>query len=116
MHTYNSTYFRTNIESTHGHEVEQLRKQYTLEDKEFIKKFLEAKKNFNLKSEILVQDLEEKGPSGKLNKTVSLSLSLSLSLYTGVQIHMIDTIVSQMCGNHQGILKQTWLLTASLMT
>ena len=58
--------------------MEQLRKQYTLEDKELIKKFLEAKKSFNLKSESLVQELEDKGQSGK-HDSLSLSLSLDLS-------------------------------------
>jgi ribosomal 50S subunit-recycling heat shock protein len=41
--------------------VEQLRKEYSWEDKELIDKFLEAKRIFNLKSESLAQELEEKG-------------------------------------------------------
>ena len=75
-----SSCFRTNIECTHSREVEQLRKRYTFEEKQLIKEFLEAKKNFNQKSETLLQELEEKSLPGKLDKTDSLSLSLSLLL------------------------------------
>ena len=47
--------FRANIESSYGHEVTQLRTQYTPEDKELIKEFLEAKKSFGVKSQSLGQ-------------------------------------------------------------
>ena len=40
-------FYRRNIESAHGHEVERLRKEYTQEDKELIKK---AKRIFNMRS------------------------------------------------------------------
>ena len=64
--------------------MEQLRKQYSQEDKELIEKFIEERKSFNLKSESLAQELEDKGQPGKLSMTdflpSSLSLSLSLSL------------------------------------
>ena len=50
--------YRRNIESAHGREVEQLRKEYSLEDKELID---EPKRIFNLKSESPAQEVEEKG-------------------------------------------------------
>ena len=43
-----SFYCRANIESSYGHEVTQIRMQYTPEDKELIK---EAKRIFDLESE-----------------------------------------------------------------
>jgi hypothetical protein len=54
-------FYRRNIENAYGREVEQLRKEYSQEDKELIEKCLEAKRIFNLKLESLVQELEEKG-------------------------------------------------------
>ena len=54
--------YRRDIESAHCHEVEQLRKEYSHEDRELIKKFLEARRasESTLPSEDLVQELEEK--------------------------------------------------------
>jgi hypothetical protein len=53
--------------------VERLRKEYSEEDKELIKKCLEAKRIFNLKSESLVQESEgKKQLPGKLGVTYSL--------------------------------------------
>jgi hypothetical protein len=43
--TFNNI-IRTSIESSYGHEVEELRMQYTLEDKEVLKEFLDAKEEF----------------------------------------------------------------------
>ena len=67
--SYTNLCFRAaNIESSHGHQVTQLRKQYTQQDKELIKEFLEAKMSFSLKSETPVQRFEEfrgKGLYGK---------------------------------------------------
>ena len=40
--------------------MEQLRKEYSQEDKELIYEFLEAKRMFNLKSESPAQKVEEK--------------------------------------------------------
>ena len=68
-----SSHFRTNIECTHSREVEQLRKRYTLEEKQLIEKFLEAKESFNQKSETLLQEPEEEGLPGKLDMTDSFS-------------------------------------------
>ena len=50
--------YRRNIESAHGREVEQLRKEYSLEDKELIE---EAKRIFNLKLKSPIQKVEEQG-------------------------------------------------------
>jgi hypothetical protein len=72
-----SSHFRTNIENTHSHEVERLRKQYSFEEKQLIQKFLEAKESFNQKSETLVQESEKRGLLGKSDLTNSLFLSLS---------------------------------------
>jgi hypothetical protein len=48
--------------------VERLRKAYSLEDKELVEKFLEAKRIFNLKSDRLAQEPEETGQlPGKIN-------------------------------------------------
>ena len=58
--------YRRNIESTHGREVEQLRKEYNQEDKELIEKCVKAKKFCNLKSENLTQEIKEKRQPGKL--------------------------------------------------
>ena len=69
---HHSSHFRTNIECTHGREVEQLRKRYTFEEKQLIEKFLEAKESFNQKSETLLQEPEE-GLPGKLDVIDSLS-------------------------------------------
>ena len=41
--------YRSKIESAHGREIEQLRKEYSQEDKELIEKYLEGKRVFNLK-------------------------------------------------------------------
>jgi ribosomal 50S subunit-recycling heat shock protein len=41
--------------------VERLRKEYSLENKQLIDKFLEARRIFNLKLKSLAQELEEKG-------------------------------------------------------
>ena len=51
IQSFISFYCRANIESSYGHEVTQIRKQYTPEDKELIKEFLEAKRIFDLESE-----------------------------------------------------------------
>ena len=57
--------YRRNIESAHGREVERLRKEYSLEDKELIKKVLEAKRIFNImRSKSLAQELKEGQLSG----------------------------------------------------
>jgi predicted transcriptional regulator len=65
-------FYRRNIESAHGHEVERLRKEYSQEDKDLIEEYLEAKKVFNLKSEGLAQKLEEKKQQpGMLGTTYS---------------------------------------------
>ena len=65
---------RRNIESAHGHEVELLRKKYSLEDKELVEKFLEAK---TISSESLAQELEEKGQlPDKLGMTNSHSTTI----------------------------------------
>jgi hypothetical protein len=55
--------------------VEQFRKRYSFEEKQLIKKFLEAKETFNQQSETLVQESEERGLLGKLDTTDSPSLS-----------------------------------------
>ena len=89
----NITYFRANIESTHGREVEQIRREYSQEDKELIEKYLEAKRTANLKSEGPAKELEETEVlPGKLGMTdpppfVSLSLSLSTTKYFIVHWH-----------------------------
>ena len=57
--------------------MEQLRKQYTFEEKQIIKEFLEAKESFNQKSKTLLQELEEKSLPGKLNTQI-LSLTFLL--------------------------------------
>jgi hypothetical protein len=49
--------------------VERLRKEYSQEDKELLKKFLEARRIFNLRSESLAQELKEGQPLGKLGTT-----------------------------------------------
>ena len=85
--------FRANIESSYSRQVAQQRMQYTQEDREVIKEFLEAKKSFNLKSQSLIQmfAFQEgfKGESLYYGKNdhynpvpspLSFSLSLSLSL------------------------------------
>jgi hypothetical protein len=54
-------FYRRNIESAHGLEVERQKKKYSQEDKELIENFLEAKRIFNLKSESLVQEPKETG-------------------------------------------------------
>ena len=46
--------FRANIESSYGHQVNQLRMQYTQEDKEVIEEFLKAKRSCSPKSETRV--------------------------------------------------------------
>ena len=57
--------YRRNIESANGREVERLRKEYSLEDKELIKKVLEAKRIFNImRSKSLAQELKEGQLSG----------------------------------------------------
>ena len=43
-------YYRTSIEGSYHQQVDQIRKQYTEEDKQCIESFLEAR-NFSLKSE-----------------------------------------------------------------
>jgi hypothetical protein len=53
-------FYRRNIESAHGREVERLRKEYSQEDKELIEKCLEEKRIHNLKSESLTRGLEGK--------------------------------------------------------
>ena len=50
IQSFISFYCRANIESSYGHEVTQIRMQYTPEDKELIKEFLEAKWIFDLES------------------------------------------------------------------
>ena len=83
------TYFRANIESTYSHEVEQIRREYSQEDKELIEKYLEAKRTANLKSEGPAKELEETEVlPGKLGMTdllppppSSLSLPPNISLY-----------------------------------
>ena len=45
---------RANIESSYGHQVNQLRMQYTQEDKEVIEEFLKAKRSCSPKSETRV--------------------------------------------------------------
>ena len=47
-------YFRTSIEGSHSHEVDQIRKHYTEEDKLCIERYLETR-NFSLKSERTAQ-------------------------------------------------------------
>ena len=89
-------FYRINIESAHGREVEQLRNEYSLEDKELIEKFLEAKKKLS------VQQPEEKNqPPSELGILFSLLIVLSLHL-----LHFnfdydtnIYILLSQMCGS-----------------
>ena len=70
-------YFRANIESSYGHEISQLRMQYTQEDKEVIEEFLKAKRS---KSETLV---EREGLFGNsINICSSPSPPLSFYLLT----------------------------------
>jgi hypothetical protein len=65
-------FYRRNIESAHGREVERLRKEYSQEDKELIEDYLEAKKVYNLKSEGLAQELQgKKKLPGMLGTTYS---------------------------------------------
>ena len=63
---YYNIHFRTSIESSYSHEVDQLRKQYTQEDKELIKKFLEAR-NSSLKSKGIVQEMDSEDINCKYN-------------------------------------------------
>ena len=77
MHITLSGYVRTKIEGIHSHEVEQLRKRYSMEQKELITGSLEAKE----RSESLAQEPVEKGQLGKLN-SLFLSPSPSPSLIT----------------------------------
>ena len=72
---------RANIERAYGHEVDQLKKLYTQEDRELIKKFMEAKASFSPNSENfgLTSELEVKDIFGKHNLFLSLSVSLFLS-------------------------------------
>ena len=65
--------FRANIESSYGHEVSQLRMQYTEQDKEVIEEFLKAKRSFSQKSET---NVEGEGTFGKYSPSLSPSLSL----------------------------------------
>ena len=61
---FNTSHHRRNIESAHGREVERLRKEYSLEEKELIEEFLEARRT---SSESLVQQPEERNQlPGKL--------------------------------------------------
>ena len=69
--------------------MEQIRREYSQEDKELIEKYLEAKRTANLKSEGPAKELEEtEALPSELGMTdadlppflSSLSLSLSLSL------------------------------------
>jgi hypothetical protein len=49
-------HFRTHIEGSYGHEIDQLRKQYTQKDNELIQNFFEARRG-SLKSETTSQIL-----------------------------------------------------------
>lgn len=48
---------RTSIESSYSHEVDELRMQYTPEDKEILKEFLDAKEEFCQKAETLEKQI-----------------------------------------------------------
>lgn len=48
---------RTSIESSYCHEVDELRMQYTPEDKEILKEFLDAKEEFCQKAETLEKQI-----------------------------------------------------------
>ncbi len=50
---------RTSIESSYGHEVAELRLQYTPEDKEVLTEFLDAKEEFYQKTETTRTELED---------------------------------------------------------
>ena len=44
-------FYRANIESSYGSQVDQLRKEYTQEERELIEKYLEAKRSCSLTHE-----------------------------------------------------------------
>ena len=50
--------YRANIESSYGSQVDQLRKEYTQEEKELIEKYLEEKKSCSLTPECLEQKVD----------------------------------------------------------
>ena len=50
--------YRANIESSYGSQVDQLRKEYTQEEKELIKKYLAAKKSCCLTPECPDQKMD----------------------------------------------------------
>ena len=52
------TFYRANIERLYGPQVEQLRKEYTQEDKELLEEYLEAKRSYNLNPECPDQKVE----------------------------------------------------------
>ena len=69
IQSFISFHCRANIESSYGHEVTQIRMQYTPEDKELIKEFLEAKGIFDLESESYGQTfVKRKDFLGKLDQ------------------------------------------------
>ena len=67
---------RAIIESYYGHQVSQLRMQYTQEDKEVIEEFLKAKRSFSLKSDTHVERESLFGNSER-----SLTLYLFITSY-----------------------------------
>ena len=92
-------HFRTSIESSYSHEVDQIRKQYSKEDKKCIENFIEAR-NFSLKSEKTSQktsltDFKMIEVEGECDLSVSLPLSHSPSnLYYNI-ITITNVIFSQ---------------------
>ena len=75
---------RAIIESSYGHQVSQLRMQYTQEDKEVIKEFLKAKRSFSLKSDTHV---EREGLFG--NSKHSLTLYLFIATFSLALLNII---------------------------
>ena len=61
---------RTSIESSYCHEVNELRMQYTPEDKEILKDFLAAKEEFYQKAETLEKQTLPKDEASIIGKLV----------------------------------------------
>ena len=89
IQSFISFYCRANIESSYGQQVTQLRIQYTPEDKELIKEFLEAKRHL---SETLPQ-MHVTKDSKELEAGLFGKLFLSLSL---THTHILITEFTQM--------------------
>lgn len=85
---------RTSIESSYGRQVGELKMQYTIADNELLKEFLDARRDFELKSETLITktnlDLKEDSFCKHDKHTVSHSLFLVFTL--NFQFTLADTL------------------------